>query len=68
MLGEELPSYEPSVNALIDGLENIPAIPQHTVASAVTSSGRARTKNGRELHVAELPPRVQFDRPLASQP
>jgi hypothetical protein len=67
-LGEKLPPYEPSVSALIDGLEEMVVIRQKAVAAGVASGGTARAVDRRELRVAELPPRVLFDRPLESDP
>ena len=67
-LGDPLPAYEPSAKAMLNGIRQMVSIREEEVAAAVAGDGIARTKDGRRIQVAELPPRFLFDRPLASNP
>ena len=67
-LGDPFPAYEPSAKAMLNGIRQMVSIREEEVAAAVAGDGIARTKDGRRIQVAELPPRFLFDRPLASNP
>jgi hypothetical protein len=67
-IDEEARPYAPTVQALLDGLEEMVAFDERYIAAAAASDGVAWARDGTRIRVAEFMPRVLFTAPSSLNP
>jgi hypothetical protein len=61
-------AYAPSPNDLLDGISAMSVVNPLKAAAAVAQGSRVEAEDGTRWLLAELPPRLLFDRPMATRP
>jgi hypothetical protein len=60
--------YQPSAQALLDGVNDMVVVHPAAAAAAVATDGLVRAEDGSRWRLAELPQRLLYDRPLSTRP